>query len=177
MNSTTSSTATDSSVVLEPLGLERASILNNLFELYVYDFSEHMPLQLQDSGRFEITPGQEWWSRDDHFAFLIRWRDKLAGFALARTGSRVTSAPDVMDVAEFFVLRGLRGRGIGRSAAHALFRAFPGSWEVRVRRTNVAALGFWSRAAETCMDQPVAISPFSSDGVEWDVLRLETSRA
>jgi len=81
----------------------------------------------------------------------------------------------VMDVAEFFVLRGLRGRGIGRSAAHALFRAFPAAWEVRVRRTNVAALGFWSRAAESYGAQPVALSPFSVDGVEWDVLRFGSS--
>ena len=171
------STVTESAVVLEPIGLESAPILHNLFELYAYDFSEHMPLQLQDSGRFEITPGEGWWTRDDHFAFLLRWREKLAGFALVRAGSRVTSAPGVMDVAEFFVLRGLRRQGIGRSAAHALFQAFPKVWEVRVRRTNVAALGFWSRAAETYRDQPVAISPFSVDGVEWDVLRFGSSGA
>ena len=170
----TCATATESGVILEAISIDSASILHNLFELYVYDFSEHMPLQLQDSGRFEITPGDEWWTRGDHFAFLIRSREKLAGFALVRAGSRVTGAPDVMDVAEFFVLRGMRGRGIGRSAAHALFLAFPGAWEVRVRRTNVAALGFWSRAAESYMDQPVAVSPFSVDGADWDVLRLET---
>jgi len=169
------STVTEGAVVLQPMSIESAPILHNLFELYVYDFSEHMPLQVQDSGRFEITPGDDWWTRDGHFAFLIRSRDKLAGFALVRAGSRVTSAPDVMDVAEFFVLRGLRGQGIGRSAAHALFQAFPGAWEVRVRRTNVAAFGFWSRAAATHGDQPVAISPFSSDGVEWDVLRFVSS--
>ena len=169
------STSTESAVVLQRIGREGASILHNLFELYVYDFSEHMPLQLRDSGRFEITPGEDWWTREDHFAFLLRWREKLAGFALVRAGSRVTGAPGVMDVAEFFVLRGLRGRGIGRSAAHALFQAFPGAWEVRVRRTNVAALAFWSRAAGTYADQPVVISPFSVDGVEWDVLRWGSS--
>ena len=166
----------ESALVLQPIARESASILHNLFELYVYDFSEHMPLQLRDSGRFEITPAEEWWTRDDHFAFLIRWRGTLAGFALARRGSRVTSAPDVMDVAEFFVLRGLRRQGIGSSAAHALFHTFPGAWEIRVRRTNVAALGFWSRAARSGSDQPVTIEPFTLDGVDWDALRFGSSR-
>ncbi|HKO91375.1 MAG TPA: GNAT family N-acetyltransferase [Polyangiaceae bacterium] len=163
-------------VALEPVTVQSAPILANLFELYVYDFSEHMPLQIQPSGRFERAPGEEWWTRHDHFPFLIRWQGALAGFALVRKGSRVTPAPDVMDVAEFFVLRGLRGKGIGKTAAHALFQAFPGAWEVRVRRTNVAARGFWSRAAETFLNQPVAISPFSVDGVDWDVLRLVSGR-
>jgi predicted acetyltransferase len=88
----------------------------------------------------------------------------------------VTEAPDVMDVAEFFVLRGVRSKGVGTSAAHALFAPFPQAWEVRVRQTNVAALRFWTRAAETWVGRPVASSPFSDKGVEWNVLRFVTAR-
>ena len=159
-------------VVLEPITRESASILHNLFDLYAHDFSEHMPLQIKPSGRFEITPGEVWWTRDDHFPYLIKQREQLAGFALVREGSRVTGASDVMDVAEFFVLRGMRRKGVGRRAAHALFRSFPGAWEIRVRRTNAAAIPFWSRAAETWTGQPPASSPFSIEGVDWDVLRF-----
>jgi predicted acetyltransferase len=162
-------------VVLEPLTRDSESILNNLFELYAYDFSEHTPLQLEASGRFEVTPGDAWWTREDHFGYLIEVGGKLAGFALVRTGSRVTSQSDVMDVAEFFVLRGKRGRGIGKSAAHALFGAFPGTWEVRVRRTNVGALAFWLRAVAAWVQHPVASQPWCSEGVDWDVLRFVTS--
>jgi predicted acetyltransferase len=162
-------------VVLEPLTVDSESVLNNLFELYAYDFSEHTPLDLEASGRFEVTPGDAWWTRDDHFGYLIQVGGRLAGFALVRAGSRVTSRPDVMDVAEFFVLRGMRGRGIGRSAAHALFAAFPRTWEVRVRRTNVGALAFWSRAVAAWVRHPVASQPFRSEGVDWDVLQFVTS--
>jgi predicted acetyltransferase len=165
---------TEAAVVLEPVTVDSASILHNLFELYAYDFSEHMPIQIKASGRFELTPGDVWWTRDDHFAYLIKLRGELAGFALVRAGSRVTNASDVMDVAEFFVLRGIRGKGIGRSAAHALFRTFPGAWEVRVRRTNVAAMQFWSRVAGSWVGQPVASSPFSIEGTDWDLLRFVT---
>ncbi len=162
-------------IVLEPLTRDSESILDNLFELYAYDFSEHTPLQLEASGRFEVTPGDAWYTREDHFGYLIEVGGKLAGFALVRTGSRVTGQSDVMDVAEFFVLRGMRGRGTGKSAANALFGAFPGTWEVRVRRTNIGALAFWSRAVAAWVQHPVASQPWCSEGVDWDVLRFVTS--
>jgi predicted acetyltransferase len=165
---------TEAAVVLEPITRDGAATLGNLFELYAHDFSEHVPLRIQASGRFEVGPGDLWWTRADHFAYFIKWRGELAGFALLRTGSRVTNASEVLDVAEFFVLRGVRGRGVGRIAAHALFREFPRAWEVRVRRTNVAALQFWSRVVERWVGQPVPSSPFSVEGVDWDLLRFST---
>lgn len=168
----TNEPASETEVALEPIPAERASVLQNLFELYAHDFSEQMPLQLQPSGRFELSPGDVWWTRDDHFAYFIRLRGELAGFALARRGSRTTQASDVMDVAEFFVLRGARHAGVGTRAAHALFRLFPGAWEVRVRRSNPTALRFWSRAVESWTAQPAAVLSMSIKGVEWSVLRF-----
>lgn len=168
---------TEASLVLEPVTRECASILRNLFELYAYDFSEHMPLRIKASGRFELTVDEAWWTRNDHFAYFIKLPEELVGFALLRAGSRLTSASEVMDVAEFFVLRGNRGKGIGRIAAHALFRAFPQVWEVRVRRTNVAAMQFWSRVVESWVGKPVSSSPFTVEGNDWDVLRFMTARA
>ena len=162
---------TEARVILERITREKsATIFDHLFELDAYEVSEQMPLQLKARGRFELTPVA--------IAAGRRLADKsgeeLAGFALVRAGSRVTGSPDVMDVAEFFVLRGARRRGLGMSAAHALFSAFPRVWEVRVRRTNVAALEFWSRTAEAWVRQPVVSSPFRAEGVDWDVLRFAT---
>lgn len=168
---------TEAAIVLEAITRDTASTLGHLFELYTYDFSEHMPLRIKASGRFELAPSDVWWTRDDHFAYFIKVRGELAGFALVRAGSRVTNAPEVMDVAEFFVLRSLRGRGIGRVAAHALFRAFPGTWEVRVRRTNVAAMQFWSKVVESYVRQAVSSSPFSVEGIDWDLLRFVSGQA
>jgi predicted acetyltransferase len=161
---------------LERITRESAPILDNLLELYAHDFSEHVELRIKPNGRFEIRSGDEWWTRDDHFPHLIRWDGELVGFALVRRGSRVTRAVDVMDVAEFFVLRGERGKGIGRSAAFALFRAFPGAWEVRVRRTNGPAMHFWSRVAADWLGHPVATNPFVRDGVDWELLQFVSVR-
>jgi predicted acetyltransferase len=140
--------------------------------LYAHDFSEHVPLDLKPNGRFDVSLGDRWWTAEGHYAFFIRWNEKLVGFALARKGSRVTGATDVMDVAEFFVIRGARGRKVGTSAAHALFKAFPGPWEIRVRRTNGAAMKFWSHVVEVWTAKPASKTFFSADGVDWDVIRI-----
>lgn len=142
-------------VVLEPLAKEHASTLDNLTQLYAYDFSDQVPLDLNSSGRFDISFGDDWWANAGHAAFIIRVNGKLAGFALARKGSRVSGADDVMDVAEFFVARAFRGKKVGTTAAHALFNAFPGKWEVRVLKTHAAALRFWSHAIASFLGRSI----------------------
>jgi len=163
-------------VILDPIAKDQAPILHNLLELYAHDFSEHVPLDLKANGRFDVDLGDRWWTDGDHFPFFVRWNGRLAGFALVRRGSRLTGASDVMDVAEFFVVRGARGKKVGTRAAHAVFAAFPGRWEIRVRRTNLPATKFWACALEKWLGRPVASVPASSGGVDWDVFRIEPSR-
>ena len=108
----------------------------------------------------------------EHFPFFIRDGERLYGFALARRGSRLTTATDVMDVAEFFVIRGARGRGVGAAAALALFATFPGRWEIRVRHTNTLAKRFWARVAHHRAGRPIASEAFTADNIAWDVFRF-----
>lgn len=161
-------------VVLAPIARDQAGVLENLFELYVHDFSEHVPLDIKPNGRFDLPLEERWWTAQDHYPFFVRWKSKLAGFALVRRGSRITGASDIMDVAEFFVLRGARKKGVGTSAARALLAAYPGKWEIRIRKTNPAALKFWLRVVEPWSSGPVSSQPFSSQGVDWEVLRIES---
>ena len=160
-------------VELEPIQRDRADVLNALFELYAHDFSEHVPLELKDSGRFEVSAGELWWTGDDHHPFLVRVAGRLAGFALARRGSKVADDAAVMDVAEFFVVRGERRKRVGRRAALALLVRFPGRWEVRVRQSNPFALNFWSGVLEVCSGHKVDAVALSVHGVDWHVLRAE----
>jgi len=159
-------------LVLERIAKSEAPVLRNLFELYAHDFSEYVPLELHANGRFDVVPDEKWWTSPEHFPFFIRWNGKLSGFALVRRGSRVTGAADVMDMAEFFVLRGARGNRVGTRAAHALFATFPGAWEIRVRRANAPASKFWESAAAGLRDTVVVSIQHRSDGVDWDVLRF-----
>lgn len=63
---------------------------------------------------------------------------------LAKRGSPASDDPQVLDVAEFFVLRQFRREGVGRAAALRLWQQLPGSWTVRVSEGNRGALEFWS---------------------------------
>ena len=128
----------DLRVTLEPVAKEHAPVLRNLYQLYAHDFTEHVRFPISPTGLFDVAPSEDWWTADGHSPFFIRSQGELAGFALVRRGSRVTADPDVMDIAEFFVLRGLRKNGIGAAAARALFTTFGGRWDIRVRATNVA---------------------------------------
>jgi predicted acetyltransferase len=57
--------------------------------------------------------------------------------------------PGCMDMAEFFILRGCRRRGIGTQVAHQVWKQFPGPWEIRVMDSNISAHHFWQRAIST----------------------------
>jgi len=119
--------------------------LDNLWQLYVYDFSEQMDLPLGDDGRFEGRAFDAYWVDPWRHAFLVRVDGALAGFALVQERSRLTGTSGVHDMVEFFVARGHRRRGVGRLAAVAAFDRFRGPWEVRQRPTGVAATAFWRR--------------------------------
>jgi predicted acetyltransferase len=122
-------------VTAEP---EHAGVVANLFQLYVHDFSEIVPVVVGDDGRFSVPPFETWQHR-----FLLRVEGRWAGFAMVNQRSRITGDPTTWDVAEFFVMRGYRRGGVGARAATELFARFPGRWEVRQTPTNVAATAFW----------------------------------
>jgi predicted acetyltransferase len=120
--------------------------LESLFQLYAHDFSEILPLEVGETGRFEAPSLDVYWSDPSRFPFLIRADEHLAGFALVDRKSRLSGSNAVWDMAEFFVLRRHRRSGVGTSAAHRLFAMHPGEWEVRQGKANVAATSFWRAA-------------------------------
>lgn len=123
-------------------GEDERSVLDALLQLYIYDFSEMLGLDVDDAGRFHAPPVE------DHDAFLMRVDSKLAGFALVLGKSRLTGEHGVHDIAQFFVLRRYRRSGVGETAARWLFDRYPGRWEVRQMRDNTRAIAFWRRVID-----------------------------
>src|SRR6185369_10852615 len=104
---------------------EERVVLENLFQLYVHDWSEILPLEVGDDGRFTTRALDPYVHRNDgRHAFLLRADGQLAGFVLIAEQSRLTGATGVCDLAELFVMRGHRRRGVGRAAAFAAFDRF-----------------------------------------------------
>lgn len=125
-----------------------APLLANLLELYAHDLSDVFQLELRPDGRFGYDRLPLYWREPaTRFAFLIRSDDRVAGCALVTRGSPASDDTDVLDVAEFFVLRRHRRAGVGRQAAVLLWDRFPAArWVVRVSAGNVPALAFWRGA-------------------------------
>ncbi|XXX76710.1 GNAT family N-acetyltransferase [Sorangium sp. So ce134] len=132
-------------VVLDEATPSDALLLSNLLELYIHDLSDVFPgIELGPDGRFGYDKLPLYWSeRERRFAFIIRCAGRVAGFVLATRGSPAADNPDVLDIAEFFVLRRHRRSGVGRRAAILLWQRFPGAWTVRVSEGNAGALAFW----------------------------------
>jgi predicted acetyltransferase len=129
------------------------AVLENLTQLYLYDFAEHFagtPFGgVCEDGRFPaFFQLDDYWRRPGAQPFLLRLDGRVAGFALVGGQARSQLRADAC-VDEFFVLRSHRRQGIGRRAAHALFERLSGQWEVAVMRRNTAAVAFWRAAVRT----------------------------
>lgn len=132
-------------IVLDAATPSDAELLSNLLELYIHDLSAALSnVELGSDGRFGYHELPRYWSEPDRrFAFLIRCDGRVAGFVLAKRGSPAVEDPEVLDVAEFFVLRRYRRSGVGRRAALLLWNILPGRWTVRVSEGNADGLRFW----------------------------------
>lgn len=124
-------------------------ILANLIELYAHDFTEFHDLEIGDDGKFGYSSLPLYWSDPDRHPFLVKLDGKLAGFVLVKKDDAF------WDVAEFFILRGHRRRGIGTQVAHEIWKQFPGPWQVRVLHTNKSAQRFWADAIATFAGKPI----------------------
>lgn len=153
-------------------------VLENLLNLYIHDFSEVLGRVPDPDGRFTYDRLPLYFEEPGRTAFLIRRGGDLAGFALVSSGSLVSGSPEIRDLSEFFVVRGLRRRGVGRSAASQVFRRFPGVWEVRVMDRNEGASAFWEDAISRHTHGAFQAHPWESEpGTTWKVFRFSQAEA
>jgi predicted acetyltransferase len=156
---------------------DQAAIIANLFQLYAHDFSEFHDVELGDDGRFGYKDLPLYWSEQNRRAFLFRVGLKPAGFALIKRGSEITGDQGVWDMAEFFVVRRYRRHKVGTVAAHRLWTALTGRWEVRVMEDNQAAYGFWSHAVAAALNETVSPVHVEVSGRRWHVFSFEVGLA
>jgi predicted acetyltransferase len=140
-------------IKLEAIGRAQESLLQNLFQLYTHDFSQHWAGtpkgDLDALGRFPDYPLEPYWTQPNRSAWLLRVTGHIAGFALlndfAPSGRQVDTS-----IAEFFVVQKYRRGGVGTRFAHALLQMRKGIWEAGIARKNIAALNFWRSALASC---------------------------
>jgi predicted acetyltransferase len=142
-------------------------VLQNLIQLYTHDFTEFWDGGVMAAdGRYPDYPLGPYFERRGWDAWLIRTNGALAGFALVNDDPHSGQAAD-RSMAEFFVLRSHRGRGLARSAARRLFLASPGLWEVAVARRNTPGQAFWRRVIPACA-APGSRQELDLDSPDWN---------
>jgi predicted acetyltransferase len=129
-------------IELEPVAFEDKGVLRELVNFYLYDLSHLDDADPNAHGRFEYRWLDAYWFESTRHPFFIRRDGALAGFVLVSVHA-VTGAAH--GISEFFVMKRHRRHGVGRAAAHAAFRRFPGTWELRTEKHNADANAFWTQ--------------------------------
>jgi predicted acetyltransferase len=127
--------------VLE-VGNESRAVIERLAQLERHDLSEFRGTLPNADGVYEIRWLPLFFEDAERRTYLIECDGALAGFALTRPlDGEVTS------LTAFFVVRALRRRGVGHTAALELLRQRPGKWGIAFQEENPGAARFWRRVA------------------------------
>lgn len=134
-------------VTLVAAPLDDYPTIQNMGRFYVYDMSEFMGdepgWQMPENGLYECIDFKKYWQTDEAFPFMIRYKGELAGFVIVdKKGS-----DDKIDfnMAQFYIIRKFKGKGLGKFVAHHCFNMFRGTWEVMVMPHNRGAYQFWKK--------------------------------
>jgi predicted acetyltransferase len=131
-------------------GPDQRALIAGLFQFYIYDFSEFQPpesddLELNAEHRYDPYPYlDDYWTDETRIPLLIKWGERVAGFALLNALAHSGGVVD-RNMAEFFVLRKYRRSGVGARAVAQILNRYPGRWEIAIAARNTPALGFWPR--------------------------------
>ncbi len=131
-------------ITLQNIKAGDKSVLRNLLELYLYDFSEFNGEDVNEHGYYGYNRLDHYWIEPGRAAFFIRYNRKLAGFSLMREISDKKWGV-IHILSEFFVMRKYRLKKVGQTAAWQTFDLFPGRWRVTEISNNLPAQLFWQK--------------------------------
>jgi ribosomal-protein-alanine N-acetyltransferase len=103
-------------------------------------FTEDPDWRMPEDGLYECIDFKKYWQTENSWPFLVRYNNELAGFVII---DKKGSEPNIdFNMAQFFILRKFKGKGLGKYVAHLSFSLFKGSWEVMVMPKNKGAYLF-----------------------------------
>jgi predicted acetyltransferase len=135
-------------VEISPATVAERPILRQMMELYQYDFSEFDGADLSPMGLYDYPYLDHYWVEPERSPFLVRVNGHLAGFVLVTRYNYLTGLKDAWVIAEFFILRKYRHKGMGEYVARYIFDQFPGNWQVAQITKNLGATAFWRKVID-----------------------------
>lgn len=125
-------------VTFKKVNVNDKLVFENLFQLFAYDFSELMGMDIGENGKYpELSDMEDYYSKQNYCSYFIKVDDKLAGIAVLRFDD------DINYLRHFFIMRKYRRLKVGQNAVNMIFKLHPGSWKVSAFDYNKPALNFW----------------------------------
>jgi predicted acetyltransferase len=116
---------------------EHFQVLTNLSKYYTYDVSEFASelhgYEIGENGHYSECV-HEYWKNPTVDSILLQVDGEWAGFALVKKHTDADKTHH--EIAEFFVVRKFRRKGIATRFARQVFDSYPGKWEVNVWPKN-----------------------------------------
>jgi predicted acetyltransferase len=135
------------SLSVSPAKADEAQLVARLLQLCLHDLSEWKSQPIGPDGHFIYPWLALYWTSPRRHPYLFRTASGIKGFALVRQKENDEAFDWDFSLAEFFVLRGERQKGLGLAAAKNVINQHPGYVEIAYDRRNLAAKKFWHRVS------------------------------
>ncbi|MBM3104480.1 GNAT family N-acetyltransferase [Pseudomonas sp. V1] len=141
-------------VELLQTGPEQAELIRNLYQFYAYESSDWEQEDVEVDGRFYIHEEHlaRYWQDPQWSANLILVDGFIAGFLLVERSE--FAALNALELADLFILKRYRRKGIGRAIASQVLMSGEFDWLVRFYDQDETAQAFW-RAVLDNLPRPV----------------------
>ena len=135
--------ATPFTVELLQTGPEQAELIRNLYQFYAYESSDWEQEDVEVDGRFYIHEEHllRYWQEPQWSANLILVDGFIAGFLLVERSE--FAALNALELADLFILKRYRRKGIGRAVASQVLMSGESDWLVRFYDQDETAQAFW----------------------------------
>ena len=122
---------------------EQLPLIRNLYQFYAYESSDWEQEDVEGDGRFYIHDEHlaRYWQDPQWSANLLLVDGYIAGFLLIE-GSEIPGM-DALELADLFILKRYRRKGIGRAIATQVLCSGEANWLVRFYDQDEVSQAFW----------------------------------
>lgn len=150
-------------VELIPTGPEHIELIRNLYQFYAYESSDWEQEDVEVDGRFYIHDEHlaRYWQEPQWSANLILVDGYIAGFLLVERSELV--GLDAQELADLFILKRYRRKGIGQALATQVLMSGEGDWLVRFYDQDETSQAFWRSVLDN-LPRPVQAIELDDEG-------------
>jgi len=98
-------------------------------------------LGIENPGEYKYL--DSYWKKEDRYPFFVKIESVIGGFVLINSHTLIQKPGK--NIAEFYIKKEFRNKGIGKMVAFKIFELFKGNWELRQLREDISAQNFWRK--------------------------------